>query len=764
MSTRLIFLASPPKCRTLFAALAASIVFAACGGDQPHSPEAPVSIAAPAGPIKAGGEPFKLKLTNVSGAVQWSIDSGSPGTIETDSTGNTRYVPPPKGSISDPMSVNLTAVHNGISYKTSFMLQPSPGLYLVAGQDGGSGTLDGTGQDARFAQPSGIAMDDGGNLYVTDYVSATVRKISPQGAVTTIAGSPFRQGNFDGDALAVAGFYVPRGIAVDPQGNVYVKDYEGLRRIGTDGNVTTPASLSVRSASLVSDHTGNIFTAFDNAIYRTSPAGITTVLAGAANDSAPSSITYGYSDGTGTSARFNGPSDLTVDPEGNLLVADRQNYVIRKITQAGVVSTIAGVPETRGNVDGAATTARFDELTSITADRLGNVFVIDNGKVRRLDASGLVTTLYALDGHGVSASSQEVRDFVADPIGNLYFADAAGNRVVRVSAEGVVSTVAGKAAVSASGTSGQPGFDIGLLARDHSGTLYFTEERKPPINEADRRGLTLWKRTPDGAMTRLADAGTWWGQADPAGRANAFSEPRGMVVDAEGNIFVIDGPVSLSGGGFVYSAGGAALWCITPSGAVSVVAGSPTHSASVDGMGLEARFSNPTDLAIDKQGTFYIADAGRIRRVTADGRVTTLPTQETSITSLDVDANGVIYASNILTGVVLRIGPDGGQAVLAGASGMQGYADGLGAAARFSYPTRVTVSPEGEVFVTDRTNTIRSISMDGRVSTVAGTAWQSGLRLGQLPGNLYAPRDMIAIGNRTLLVSSGLAVVKLVLP
>src|SRR5437899_3036083 len=185
----------------------------------------------------------------------------------------------------------------------------------LAGVPGGPGSVDGTAGAARFNYPSGLAVDSAGNVYVADTLNHTIRKITPAGAVTTLAGSAGQSGSADGTGSA-ARFDYPEGAAVDGAGNVYVADW---------GNYT------IRKITL---------------------AGAVTTLAGSAGQS-------GSADGTGSEARFDYPTGVAVDSAGSVYVADWWNSTIRKITLAGAVTTLAGSAGFFGSADGIGTAAEF---------------------------------------------------------------------------------------------------------------------------------------------------------------------------------------------------------------------------------------------------------------------------------------------------------------------------------------------------------------------------------------------------------------------
>ena len=236
-------------------------------------------------------------------------------------------------------------------------------LTTLAGSAGQLGSADGSGSAARFSGPVGVACDAAGNVYVTDTYNDTIRKITPTGDVTTLAGSVGQAGSADGTGSA-ARFDLPHGIACDAAGNVYVGDWNNntVRKIDPAGQVTTfagspgnpgsadgtgSAASFYNAGALACDAAGNVYVAdfAGNTVRKITPAGVVTTLAG----SAPSE---GSADGTGSAARFNSPQGIACDAAGNLYVADTFNDTIRKVTPAGVVTTLAGSPGMQGSADG----------------------------------------------------------------------------------------------------------------------------------------------------------------------------------------------------------------------------------------------------------------------------------------------------------------------------------------------------------------------------------------------------------------------------
>ncbi len=285
---------------------------------------------------------------------------------------------------------------------------------VLAGTSGQQGTSDGAGATARFRQPGGVALDGAGNLYVADAGNSIIRKISSIGVVTTVAGSASNQGHRDGVGTA-AWFNSPAAIAVDGAGILYVADSGNavIRRIAVDGTVST--------------------------------------LAGTAGAT-------GSADGTGATARFNQPSGLALDATGNLYVADTLNQTIRKITPAGVVTTLAGLAGVSGSADGNGAAASFSQPRGLVVDSAGNVFVADtaNSAIRRVTSSGSVTTIAGLstisgflDGTGTSAWLNQPKDVKLDAAGNLYVADTGNAAIRKITPALVVDTPVITAAVVA---------------------------------------------------------------------------------------------------------------------------------------------------------------------------------------------------------------------------------------------------------------------------------------------------------------------------
>jgi sugar lactone lactonase YvrE len=321
------------------------------------------------------------------------------------------------------------------------------GVTTLAGSSRG-GSDDGTGTAARFSSPAGVALDASGNLYVADSLNYTIRKVTPAGTVTTLAGLAGQIGRDDGTGNA-ARFYGPLAVAVDPAGNVYAGDGAGqtVRKITPDGVVTTFAGMGgnppndgtgsaagfFQPSGMAADSVGNIYVSDGFSIRKITSAAVVTTLMGQA-------FQTGSDDGTGGAARFGNPQGLAVDSSSNVYVADAGNNTIRKITPAGVVTTLAGLAGQNGVKDGIGNTARFSQPYGVAVDSAGNVFVADtrNNLIREITPAGVVTTLAGwkpgpgnLDGGlGCEAEFSSPIGVAVDSAGNVYISDG-HNRITK---------------------------------------------------------------------------------------------------------------------------------------------------------------------------------------------------------------------------------------------------------------------------------------------------------------------------------------------
>lgn len=650
-----------------------------------------------------------------------------------------------------------------------------PGISLLTGSIGGPGNIEGIGAAARFNQPGGVAVDATGNVYVADSNNHTIRRITPLGVVTTLAGRAGVAGSDNGIGTA-ARFDHPSQLASDAAGNVYVAD------------------------------------TFGDTIRKITPAGVVTTLAG-------STHIDGSADGTGSAARFHNPSGVAVDGAGNVYVSDRQNHTIRKISMTTVVTTLAGTAGAEGSADGTGPAARFRYPGSVAVDATGNVFVVDgNSTLRKITPAGVVTTMLvrgdgvaadrmgnvivsdgisaisvvaptgalttlagmvgvrgSSDGVSAAASFLNPRGIAADDAGSVYVADTGNHTVRKITPAGVVTTLAGSpgqdaafynaSAPSLYGVAATAAGDIYLSVGgssnmgvhrvspdgvvtpvvDFEGGFGFDGFHLPypggvAVDQAANlyaaNGLdhTLRRVTPAGIATALAGTdGSVWGPVSGTGFNTNYYAPHSVAVDAVGNVYVASISFAYLRSAIPDTFFSNTILKIGPTGSVTTLAGTAETQGAQDGVGAAASFNQPSGIAVDGAGNVYVADSGNhtIRKITPTGAVTTL----------------------------------------AGTAGVRGVADGKGLAASFDSLAGVAVDKAGNVYVTDTSwsnsgdsGVIRKITPSGEVTTVAGQRGSMGIALGSLPGSLSDIRGIAVDAQGVLYVATRAAVLKIQLP
>lgn len=332
-----------------------------------------------------------------------------------------------------------------VKFTTPATLSAVSGTVTTFAGTGTSGYIDGAAASAEFYNPAGLAVDAQGNIYISDTFNNRIRKITPAGIVSTVAGNGMA-GYVDTDA-ADAEFYAPQGLTLDAQGNIFVADFGNnvIRKISTAGVVSTyagngfagfvdGAAINVAAfngpSGLAFDAKGNLFVADqnNNMIRKITPTGGVSLFAGAQSG--------GYTNVTvdsasGTWGAFNSPAALAIDASGNLYVADKGNSAIRQITPAGVITTLAG---------GTNQQALIGYPSGICIDVNGNSFITDeSGRIIELTSA---KTLYILagaanvsgfaDGSGAAAQFSSPQGIGVDASGNIYVADFNNNRIRKV--------------------------------------------------------------------------------------------------------------------------------------------------------------------------------------------------------------------------------------------------------------------------------------------------------------------------------------------
>ncbi|HEY1662174.1 MAG TPA: Ig-like domain-containing protein [Verrucomicrobiae bacterium] len=738
------------------------------------------AVATAAG-ISATSSPVGISVLgqlNNASAYTWTTFAGASSIGSADGVGSSAQFAIPVGGAVDT---------NGNLYVVDYLndtireITPAGSVSTIAGWPGSAGYVDGMNRNARFAQPTRIAVDKTGNLYVVDNLNNAIRKITPVGTnwiVTTIAGAgpafdqygdPAGGGYADGTGTnahfgGTYGGFFAGGIKVDNAGNVYVSDsgnsvIRKITPVGTNWVVSTIAGSPGISGTnngtgsaaqfstpdgMTMDTNGNLYVADLNndTIRKLVPVGTNwaaSTFVGMPGAGTPGS--YGTNDGAGSVARFGYPNDVTIDSTGNLYVCDGGNDTIRKVTPAGVVSTFAGLPTVSGTADGTGNSARFNGPSGIAADNAGNLYVSDsqNNTIRKITSAAVVRTFAGsvvspgnVDGTGAAARFNQPAGIAMDNAGNFYVADTYNDTIRQISSAGSVSTIAGLAgnqgATDASGSNARFNGPYGATV-DSSGNVYIT----------DYTNNTVRLLTPAGVVTTIAGLAGTSGTTDSTGTAARFNGPMGITVGTNGNLFVTDGNNN-------------SIRKITPSGQVTTIAGLSGlfNSGDIDGTNTVARFDSPRGIAADANGNLYVADFydDAIRKITPVGTnwVTTTIVGPNSgsgdgigsyaefngPSGIAVDSAGDLFVADQDNGTIRKIvlvGTNWVVTTIGGTAKDFGSADGAGNAALFTFPSSLVVDTNGNIYVIDGNGTVRKgvfTAYSGAYKTIASAAGANG--------------------------------------
>lgn len=558
----------------------------------------------------------------------------------------------------------------------------------LAGTPGQAGSADGVGAAVRFAGPSGVAVDAAGNVYVSDLPNKTLRRISAAGVVSTIAGSAGQAGFVDGDA-ATSRLGGPGSIAVDAAGTIYFVDGLSVRKRASDGTITTFAGNPNESGpsafgdgaqtrfastpiSVAVDGAGNIYVA-EGSSFVNIPVGNIRKFDAQARALPLGSAAEGV-------LAITYPSDISVDAAGNIYVLSNgvdqpsPNFIttyrtLQRITSDGrTITTLAGANEIR-TVDGPSASSRFTDPTSVAVGPAGRVVVGERSTntIRLVDtAQGVVSTLAGGSGGGdvdgvASASRFNLpQGIAASADGTLYVADARNHSVRKINPTGVVSTLA-------------RGFRLPQEVATPPGgaTVYIADSDSSII------GRSITAIAPNGAAAAFSSLAPGSGAtlaADNAGNVYASERSNVIVIAAGGAKRILASGIALNdlavdaAGNVFFTSRANTVGVIDVAGNVVIRAGRANDAGSVDGVGQDARFSAPNALAVDPAGNMYVGDGAKIRKVTAQGAVTTIAdiTQvqgaqagfaASSITAVNSLAwsGGALYAT--VVNAVIRITP-----------------------------------------------------------------------------------------------------------
>ncbi len=604
---------------------------------------------------------------------------------------------------------------------------------------------------AELHQPTGVAADKWGNIFIADAGNHVVRKVDTNGIITTYAGAQSYSGfSGDGGPAILARLYSPMGVVVDTFGNLFISD-EGnnrIREVNAAGIITTYAGngtlFSVNDgvkATLSSvyqpygialDKKGNLYIAErgDNRVRKVSLSDTITTVAG--NGIAGFSGDHGLAD----TSEINMPWAVCVDAKGNIFIADKGNYRIRKVDTSGIITTIAGNGIVGYSGDGGpATVAEFNNLSGISADSLGDIYVSDsvNAEIRRIDTSGIITRFagsllingFSGDGGLDTAAKLNTPEGTAfDKKGNFYIADYSNNRIRKVNTTGIIKTFAGSNFYSSAGYKGDGGPAILALLSNPSGVVFDTMQN---LYIADRGNHVVRMVNSAGIISTFAGNDTSGTSGDGGLAIHAqLSTPASVATDRKGNLFICD-----QGRNMVRK--------VNRLGIISTYAGNGVPGFRGDGGKADtAELSTPAAIATDKYGNLYIADQNnnRIRKIDTNQVITTIAgtaiatyygdggpailAEFNSPAGLCLDTTGNIYIADRNNYRVRKIDLAGNISTIAG-NGAGGYSgDGAAAiSAGINLPQVITVDRSGNLFI-EASDYFRKVNTAGIISTIAG--------------------------------------------
>jgi uncharacterized protein (TIGR03437 family) len=558
----------------------------------------------------------------------------------------------------------------------------------IAGSDGtGDG---GIATSAAIGDAEGVCIDPAGNIYFTDTLGQRVRKITPAGIISSVAGTGVAGFKGDGGPAIAAELSSPYGLALDTVGSLYIADLGNnrVRKIAPDGSITTVAGNGpdtlLAPRNVVLDDAGNLYISeFDgHRIRRVGVDGTVSVFAGTGIAGA---------DGDGgapTAARLDSPAGMAFDRAGNLYVADSGNDAIRKIGANRITTVLGGAHALAPN--------QLYRPTAVIFDSSGNLYIADSGnhRIQKLVGFGAAST--------VAGSG---RDLAIDAAGNLVTAN--GTHVQRINAAGTIVSIAGGGSFVFAGDGGPATAAVlngpGGVAIDSSGAVWI----------ADGGNGRIRKVSASGGISTVVDQLTY---------------PTGVALDASGNLLIADQNSDR-------------IRKLNAAGVVSTLAGIGMPGYNGDLLpAIAAQLFSPAAVAADAGGNLYIADAGnqRVRRVNAGGWISTVAgngsrgvavSNSSAISaSLDtprgvcVDAAGNLYIADTANNAIRKVSLDGIITTLAG-RGTAGFSGdgGPASAAQLTQPRGIAMDAAGNLWIADTGNhRVRRITPDGTITTIAG--------------------------------------------
>ncbi len=632
--------------------------------------------------------------------------------------------------------------------------------FAGTGESGFSGD-GGKATEATLKLPAGLAFDKNGNLYIADRNNHRVRKVDTRGNITTIAGNGVAGFSGDGGEATKAQINLPSGVVVDEDGNVFISDRSNqrIRVVNNKGLISTYAGNGIdgfkgdsgpatqaqlsKPFGIALDKKGNLYIADrgSNRVRKVSPQGIITTVAG------DGGFFFMGDNGPAYRASIAGPTGVVVDDKGTLYIADRNNNRVRSVDAQGMIRTVAGTGHQDYNGD--AEVARDTNLHlpfGVTLDNEGNLLIIDRShyRIRRVDPRrGTIKTVagngikkFAGDGGPATGANLSFpHGIVLDKDDNLLISDKGHYRIRKVTKDGIIDTIAGN------GIRGNIGDDLPALEASIYGATSLKLNNKGEMFIVSPSGFTsvIRKIDENGIMRKVLstvsenylasiDKSKYKGKVQTGELAiiTTFSD---ITFDPKGNMFISDRLNHQ-------------IRKVSADGKITTIAGTGESAHYGDGgPASEAAFRDPAYMTTDKEGNLYIADTANnmVRKIDTKGIVSTVagngnhentgdggPALKAGIRNIDylaISPAGELYIAGMNSHIIRKVTKDGNIETVVG-NGYQGFMGDGGPAtkAMLKSPTAIAFDSKGDLYISDMgNNRIRKVDTRGIITTFAGT-------------------------------------------
>jgi hypothetical protein len=580
----------------------------------------------------------------------------------------------------------LLRVCGSVLFFCSFLNAQNTSVLTVAGGYQGNHK---PAMSAAFANPSAVAFDSTGALYIGDSDNCEIRKINKQGSVEVVAGT-------------------------------------GICGFSGDGGKATSAMLSSFIGGIIFDASGDLlFTDSSNMrVRKITPAGVISTIAGT------STLGYFGDGGPATQAQFFFPEDIALDSAGNLYVGDSDNYVVRQIDAAGIIHTVAGNHTSGYSGDGGpATAAQLGIVKGLAADATGNIYMGDGfSHVRQVNSAGIITTIAGI---GQNGNAGDGGPGTAAAIGGVSGLLLSGSNLLGIATNssvwtldlstGTIHLMAGAAGANGFAGDGGPALSAvfatpNALTADSQGNLFLADSGNNRIREI-------------AALSQIVTtvAGGFLGDGRKATEASLNLQSLGSHIsfDSNGNLYIAE-------------TANHRVRKVSTKGIITTVAGTGIMGYSGDGgLATVAQLSHPSAVVVDSTGDIFILDSlnGVIRKVDTSGVISSLhpngipffgPYIFETGAGMAIDSADNIYFSDGLT-VIWKLDSSGNATIAAGTFFGFGYGGDGGPAtqALMLLPAGVAVDSAGNLYIADWLNDrIRKVDTSGTITTFAGTGAQ----------------------------------------